>query len=228
MRSLLELGHLESLESAAQSFASCIEARKFFEPEAFAMWCRRILVDHPSKQALILPPGTVVEGDLFLDGDAGLSLDGEPDDPALASVATILALGSLTIHGSVINVSTDNGDFLLVGGDLHTHAVIKGAASIVVLGTLTSQSAIFCDYCAGALVTGGDVTAPLVISNDHDLTIGGTLNGLLISSELGNMRASLVADVFADPNDPDDEWPDGALVRAQIDAGLPLLRSDAA
>ena len=46
----------------------------------------------------------------------------------------------------------------------------------------------------------------------------------MVSNELGNMREALVADVFADPDDPDDEWPDGALVRARLEAELPLLK----
>lgn len=216
MRSLLELGRLESLETAASTFADSIRARQFFEPEAFNAWCRRILVDHPAKQALILPPDTVLEGDLYLDGEA--------DDPATNSIGTILALGNLTITGRIFNESTENGDFLLVGGDLDTFELIKGAASIVVLGSLTSTTTVFCDYCAGALVTGGDVNTPLLISNDHDLSIGGNLNGQLISSELGNMREVLVPDVFADPDDQGDEWPDGALIRERLAAGLPLLK----
>jgi hypothetical protein len=216
MRSLLELGRLESLETAATAFAERIEARQFFKPEAFNAWCRRILVDHPAKQALILPPGTLLDGDLYLDGEA--------DDPATRSIGTILALGDLTITGRIFNESTETGDFLLVGGNLHTFELIKGAASIVVLGSLTSAVTVFCDYCAGALVTGGDLNTPLLISNDHDLNIGGSLNGQLINSELGNMREALVPEVFADPDDMSDEWPDGALIRERLAAGLPLLK----
>lgn len=217
MRSLLELGRLESLETAATAFANCIGARQFFAPEAFNAWCRRILVDHPAKQALILPPDTILEGDLYLDGEA--------DDAATNSISTIVALGNLTITGRIFNESTEHGDFLLVGGNLTTFELIKGAASIVVLGSLTSDVTVFCDYCPGALVTGGDVNTPLLISNDHDLNIGGGFNGRLISCELGNMREALDASVFADPDDLDDEWPDGALIRQRLEAGLPLLKS---
>ncbi|MEQ1578569.1 MAG: hypothetical protein ABL894_13070 [Hyphomicrobium sp.] len=219
MRSLLELGRLESLETAASAFSQCIEARNFFDPEAYTAWCRRILVDHPAKRALILPPGTVVDGDLFLDG--------ETDDPTLNLIATILALGNLTITGRIINDSNDTGDFLLVGGNLQTYELIKGAASIVVLGSLTAESCVFCDFCAGALVTGGDVITPLLVSNDHDLTIGGTLSGQLVSSDLGNMREALVGEVFADPDDPEDEWPDGTHMRERLLSGLPLLKQSA-
>jgi hypothetical protein len=216
MRSLLELGRLESLETAVAEFETCITARKFFEPEVYAAWGRRILVDHPTKQALILPAGTIIDTDLILDFTE--------DDADGAVIGTILALGDLEVRGRLINESTESGAFLLVGGDFKAAQLIKGAASVIVLGALVSDT-VFCDYCGGALVTGGDITTPLLISNDHDVTVGGTLHGLLISSEQGNMRDVLVAEVFADPEDPDDEWPDGALICERMDAGLPLLKT---
>jgi hypothetical protein len=216
MRSLLDMGRLESLETAVAGFETCITARNFFEPEAYAAWGRRILVDHPAKRALILPAGSVIDGDLILDFTE--------DDADGAVIGTILALGDLDVRGRLINESTDSGAFLLVGGNFKAGQVVKGAASVIVLGSLMSDT-VFCDFCGGALVTGGDLTSPLVISNDHDITVGGTLHGLLISSEQGNMREALVADVFADPNDPDDEWPDGTLICERMDAGLPLLKT---
>jgi len=218
MRYLLELGRLESLESAAGEFADCVDAQKFFEPEAFTAWGRRILVDHPGKQALIVPAGTVIDGDLCLD-----EIEGEPDLPA---IGTVLALGDLTITGRLVNDSPDSGAFLLVGGNLLAGEIFKGASNVVVLGSLVSEATIFCDFCPGSLVTGRDLSAPLIISNDHEISVGGTLAGLLISSEQGNMRESLVPGVFSDPDDLDDEWPDGALIRERMDAGLPLLKSE--
>ena len=220
MQSLLELGRLETLETAAEAFKACIQSRNFFEPEAFTLWCRHILIDHPAKQALVLPPGTIIEGDLSLDGIA--------DDPIANSIGTVLALGDLTIKGRVLNTSSESGDFLLVGGDLRTDVLIKGAANIVVLGSLTADKAIFCDFCGGALVTGGDLKTPLIVSNDHELSVGGSFTGLMVSGELGNMRETLVTGVFADPDDPDDEWPDGELIREHLEAGVPLLKSGSA
>ena len=218
MKSLFDLGHVESLETAAAAFGACIAAHNFFNPEAFNAWSRRILVDHPGKRALILPAGSVVDGELFLDGDAG--------DPALDLVSAIVVLGDLTVQGRILNESPDNGDFLLVAGNLTAHGIIKGASSIVVLGTIRCDGIVFCDYCPGSLVAGGNLVAPLVISNDHDLAIGGSVEGLLISSELGNMRTMLVASVFADPDDLDDEWPDANLVRQRLESGLPLLATE--
>jgi hypothetical protein len=218
MRSLLELGRLESLETAAEAFMACIQSRNFFEPEAFTVWCRNILVDHPAKKALILTPGTIIDGDLSLDDVSG--------DPIANSIGTVLALGDLTINGRILNISGESGDFLLVGGDLRTDVLIKGASNIVALGSVTAAKAIFCDFCGGALVTGGDLNAPLIVSNDHEVTVGGSLTGLMVSSELGNMRETLVTGVFADPDDPDDEWPDGELIREHLEAGLPLLRAN--
>lgn len=219
MQSLVELGRLESLEVAAEEFAACISARNFFDPEPFNAWCRFILIDHPAKKALILPPGTVIEGDLLLDAGTDSSVEN--------SISTVLALGDLTIKGRVLNASSESGDFLLVGGNLQTDTLIKGAANVVVLGELSASTAVFCDFCGGALMTGGDLKCPVIVSNDHELAIGGAVAGLLVSGELGNMREMLVADLFADPDDPEDEWPDSELIRERLDAGLPLLKSGA-
>ncbi len=220
MRSLLELGRLDSLEAAAAAFTAAIEQRNFFDPANYKTWCQRILVDHPQKQALILPPDAVLDGDLYLDGDA--------DDAVTASISTILALGNLTITGRIYNESSEDGDFLLVGGHLQTFELIKGAANIVVLGALTATTTVFCDFCPGALVTGGDVTTPLLLSNDHDVRIGGQLNGHSVTEEDAIMRDVLVPEVFADPGDLADEWPDSALVRAHLAAGLPVLKTEGA
>ena len=88
MRTLLEMGRLAPLDDAARAFNDAVAQRQFFDASAFSSWSRRILVDHPAKVALILPPGTVLDGDLYLDGEA--------DDPATQSIGTILALGDLT------------------------------------------------------------------------------------------------------------------------------------
>ena len=131
MQSLLDLGHVEDLETAAALFGACIQKRNFFEPEAYAAWCRRILVDHPVKRALILPPGAYLDGDFWLDDGAA--------DTGGASIGTIVALGDLSINGQIVSESHDSGLFLLAGGNLQTHGLIKGAASIVVLGSLASR-----------------------------------------------------------------------------------------
>ncbi len=217
MQALIAKGRIVSLEIAAQEFAACIAAKNFFDPEPFSAWCRRILVDHPLKQALILPAGTIISGDL--------NLDSETDDTGDVSIGAIVALGNVEITGRVTNESHDGGVFLLIAGDLQTDGLFKGAGSVVVLGSIVSKGAIFCDYCHGTLMTGGNVTAPAVISNDHEIFISGTLSGPLISSDLDNMRDRLVPDVFADPDDASDEWPDGDLIRARLAEGLPVLKT---
>ncbi len=69
MPSLIERGTLVPLDVLAADLKSRIEARGFAEPKAFLKMAEQILVNHPSAQALVLPAGTVIDGDLLLDYD---------------------------------------------------------------------------------------------------------------------------------------------------------------
>ncbi len=55
----------------------------------------------------------------------------------------------------------------------------------------------------------------------------GDVKATVASDDLGNMRALLVADVFEDPDDASNEWPEGDLIRERLLAGLPVFQPGA-
>lgn len=216
MASLLDLGRLATIAEAAAEFERLVALRNLFDPKPFAAWADHIRVDEPGGTALILPAGTIVPGDLELDYDN--------PDVETHRIGSILALGDITIEGRLLNLDGDGGPFLLTGGNLKAHEIIKGGASIVTLGSVTSDGPLFCNYSHGTMQICGDVHAPLVLLNDHEILVTGTINGRTVSSDTCSLRDVLVPEVFFDPDDEDDEWPEGGLIVERLLAGLAVLK----
>lgn len=214
MNPLLALGQLMPLDELARELTHRIEARGLGPPRSFVRLAEQILVDHPESKGLVLSGSTAVPGDVEIDYDALLE----------AGVTAIAVLGDFTVQGRLMNTGSDGGPFLFVDGDLTAGQIEKGGANFVVLGSVTSRGIIFCDYNSSVFLVGGDISAAALITCDQDVYAGGEIKGPVVSDELGNMREMLVPDVFEDPDDPEDEFVDGALVRARLEAGLPLLK----
>ena len=214
MPSLIELGTLTGLAELSAELRRRIEARGFESPRAFLSVAEQILVDHPASRALVLTGSVVLDGDLNLD-DGGLLEH---------AIATVAVLGDLDVRGRIVNEDSDGGPFFIVDGNITAQEILKGGSSIAVLGSVTSHGVIFCDYNHGRFLAGGNVTAPVIVTNNQIIEAGGRIDGLLIGDEQGNMRELLVADVFEDPGDLEDEWPDGELIRERLAAGLPILK----
>jgi hypothetical protein len=214
MASLLDLGSLVDLDVLSAELAHRIEARGFAEPRAFLRFAEQILVDHPVARALTLPAGTRIQGDLAI----------EYDDLLEHRVATVAALGDLVVDGRILNDNSDGGPFFIVDGNLSARQIVKGGAQFLVLGSVRSSDLVFCDYNHGRFLVAGGIDTPVLIMNDQKLEAAGPISGKIIDDEEGNMREHLVPEVFADPDDAEDEWPDGALVRERLAAGLPILK----
>lgn len=216
MNRIEDLGTPADLEATAAEFQRLIEAAGLAEPH-FRDWTLQILVDHPEKRALVLKAGTVIPGDLLLDTDAEPFLSGD--------YSCVVALGDLTVQGQILNADSEDAPFLLVGGSLYADELIKAAAGIVVLGSLNIKGLTLCDGDNGALLVGGALISDAVIDCDHEILVLGDVQAAVASDDLGNMRELLVADVFEDPDDPSNEWPEGDLIRSRLVAGLPVLKS---
>lgn len=214
MHPLFPIGTLTGLDVLSADLKARIEARGLGPPRSFTRWAEQILVDQPEGKALVLAATTALPGDLELDYE-GLAEHG---------VTTVAVLGDLTVHGRLVNTDTDGGPFLFVDGNLAARQIEKGGANFVVFGSISCSGIVFCDYGHGVLLAAGDIDAEAVIACDQEVHAGGEIKGLVISDELGNMREALVPEVFEDPNDPDDEFADGMLIRARLAAGLPVLK----
>jgi hypothetical protein len=102
--------------------------------------------------------------------------------------------------------------------------LIKAASGIVVVGSVAVSGLILCDGDNGALLVGGNLSARALIDCDHEILVVGDVNAMVASDDLGNMRSLLVPDVFEDPDDSTNEWPEGDLIRDRLLAGQPVLK----
>ncbi|MBX9694373.1 MAG: hypothetical protein K2Z81_18450, partial [Cyanobacteria bacterium] len=76
----------------------------------------------------MLPGGTTIDGDLILDwAEAWV---------ARKTVCAIACEGDLSIKGDAINRMLEGGVMLFVEGDLELENMIKGGATVMVLGNV--------------------------------------------------------------------------------------------
>lgn len=218
MKRLQDLGRPAELDEIVGLFHERIAAHDLDQCGPFRDWVEQILVDHPEKKALLLEAGALIEDDLVLENDA---------EPFNQGYSCVVALGDLTVSGRVYNADVEGGPALLVSGALRAGEIVKAASAIIVLGSVTLDGLAVCDGDNGAFLVGGNLTAKALIDCDHEILVAGDVHATVASDDLGNMRALLVADVFEDPDDPDDEWPEGDLIRERLLAGLPVLRGGA-
>jgi hypothetical protein len=218
MTSLEDQGKLVALDDVVGQFGRMIVAADLDGCGPFADWVEQILIDHPEKQALVLGPGALVEGDLVLELDV---------EPFTRGVSCIVALGDLTVTGRIFNSDVEGGPSLLVGRSLKAGDIVKAASAMVVLGSVDAEGLVVCDGDNGVLLIGGGLTARGLIDCDHEILVGGEVKATVASDDLGNMRELLVSEVFEDTDDASNEWPEGDLIRERLLAGLPVLRSDA-
>lgn len=214
MTTLIALGQLMPLDELARELTHRIEAKGLGPPRSFVRLAEQILVDHPESKGLVLPGNTVLPGDVDLDYDTLLE----------SGITAVAVLGDFSVQGRLLNAGSDGGPFLFVDGDLTAGQIEKGGANFIVLGSVSCRGILFCDYNPGVLLAGGDISAMALITCDQEVYAGGEIKGPVVSDEMGNMREMLVPEVFEDPDDPEDEFADGALVRARLEAGLPILK----
>jgi hypothetical protein len=218
MKSLRDLGRPENLDEIVRLFGEAIAEHDLDHCGPFREWVEHILVDHPEKKALVLDAGALVEEDLLLETDA---------EPFTHGFNCIVVRGDLTVTGRVYNSDLEGGPSLLVTGSLRAGEIVKAASAIVVLGSVTLDGLAVCDGDNGAFLVGGNLTAKALIDCDHEILVAGDVHATIASDDLGNMRALLVPEVFEDADDPENEWPEGDLIRERLLAGLPVLRAGA-
>lgn len=214
MDALIALGQLTPLDELVGELIHRIEARGLGPPRSFVRLAEQILVDHPECKGLVLPGNTALPADLEITQEALLA----------SGISAVAVLGDFAVQGRLMNTGSDPGPFLFVDGDLSAGQIEKGGASFIVLGSVNCRGVIFCDDTPAVFLVGGDISAHALITCDQEVYAGGEIKAPVVSDELGNNREMLVPDVFEDPEDPDDEFVNGDLMRARLEAGLPVLK----
>jgi hypothetical protein len=214
MDALIAVGQLMPLDELARELTHRIEARGLGPPRSFVRLAEQILVDHPECKGLVLAGNTALPG----------SIEISQADLLESGITAIAVLGDFTVQERLLNSGNEIGPFLFVDGDLNAGQIEKGGASFVVLGSVNCRGVIFCDDTPAVFLVGGDISAHALITCDQEVYAGGEIRAPIVSDELGNNREMLVPEVFEDPDDPDDEFVNGDLMRARLEAGLPVLK----
>ena len=207
------------MDDVVRDFADRITAADLDGCGPFRDWVEQILIDHPEKTALVLPPGALIEDDLILESDA---------EPFTFGFSCIIAAGDLTVTGRIFNSDLESGPSLIVAGQLKAGDIIKAASAIVVLGTVDVAGVTLCDGDNGAFLVGGSLITRGLIDCDHEILVAGDVKATVASDDLGNMRTLLVPEVFEDPDDLTNEWPEGDLIRERLLANLPVFQVEPA
>lgn len=125
----------------------------------------------------------VCEGDWHLDGSLVLDWPGWGDaqwqarlgigqDASAFEIAGIAVIGNLRLDGSVLNINTDGGPFLVVTGDLTARSIASGGATITVHGNADIAEAVVSCYNHGELWLKGRVRTTLWLQDDHMMSAG--------------------------------------------------------
>lgn len=215
MNALITLGQLMPLDELSRELTHRIVSRGLGPPRSFVRLAEQILVDHPESKALVLAGNTALPGDVEIDEEALLE----------AGITALAVLGDFTVQGRLTDTGGDGGPYLFVDGDLSAGQIEKGGTNFIVLGSVNCRGVVFCDYAPSVLLAGGDIASSAIITCDQEVYAGGEIKGPVVSDELGNMREMLVPEVFEDPEDPEDEFIEGRLLRSRLAAGLPVLKA---
>jgi hypothetical protein len=218
----LELGTIAPLRSILNDLIDRVHRRSLRYPECFSSDLQLLVTHHYDSNALVLPAGTTIEGDLALDWST---------ESRRQELVAVIALGDLTLSGISETVDLNDGLLLFVDGTLNCRRMEKGGSRIYVLGDLRARGVVLCDYSDGELMVGGDLVSEALIAIDQGVGVSGSIHGpRVLWGEMStpgekSPREFLVPDVFGAPDDPTDDFPDGDIIRERLAMGLPVLKT---
>jgi hypothetical protein len=179
-------------------------------------------LESPDEKFLVLPPNTIIDGDLILDWNAPWVQQ--------AKLAGVVCMGDLTIKGTIRNECLDGGPILFVAGDLHVEHILKGGAPVSVVGNLVASGLIFAEYNHGTTRVGRNLTAKTCMFLDHDARVFGEVNAAHYINDGDHETVDFEDwhDVVVDTAfpDEDEERPDSKLIWAHHKLGMPLFKDE--
>ena len=214
----LPLGRLSEAKSMLEPLQEKIRGKikldpeRYSYPENFAEFVRAQLGYYPEGSVLILPAGTVIDGNLVLDW--------EEDWVQEKSICAIACEGDLTVKGDVVNQVLEGGVLLFVEGDLEAENVVKAGATLMVLGNLNAAGLVIGNYNDGVIRIGGNLRAEAFLLFDHDGCALGEISARQHSDEDTDWAETFVPEVF---DEEDDYHPNVERVLARHKAGKSLF-----
>lgn len=104
-----------------------------------------------------------------------LSLSDDLPADVFAKTLGLIVDGNLAVNGAVVNAQSSSGVMLLVTGNLKARHLVGGGSEIRILGNVNIDEVLWAHDNDGVMIIGGDVTAPVVLNDDHDFEVHGRL-----------------------------------------------------
>lgn len=181
------------LESAVPISSAQLESMCASLPRELKYGLSDLVPSSGTPQMLLVKGDVHLAGSLFWDDGADARMaDGK-------SVDVLLVSGDLELDGDLINREGDYGPGLLVLGSVRARNVIHGGAVWVISGDLCATGCVIGHYNHGQLHIGGQLSAALLVSDDHDLQVAGACLALNADSAVREHR--VVAEVLDYRND---------------------------
>lgn len=92
-------------------------------------------------------------------------------DATLPSPYGVIVDGDLKVNGSILNMNYDGGPALVVTGETQAHSLLAGGSFMRFAGKADFSEAIYADYNHGETVFSGPVSAKILVSSDHALSL---------------------------------------------------------
>lgn len=166
---------------------------RYSYPESFLEFVRAQFKNFPNESVLVLPPKTVINGDLVLDWS----------EPWISKnkICAVVCDGDLTVTGDVLNRTLESGVLLFVDGNLTVTNLIKSGTTVMVLGDVHAKGLVVGEYNDGVLRIGGDLDAAAYLLFDHDGFVRGEKRARSHSDDDGEWQEVLVSELFDDEGD---------------------------
>ncbi|MCF6406828.1 leucine-rich repeat domain-containing protein [Chitinophaga filiformis] len=95
----------------------------------------------------------------------------------------IIVEGNLTVKGVIFQPDMDNGEHLLVTGNLHAQSINKGGGEFYIKGDLTAEQTIYGYYNHGQLTVEGKTQAVAIFADDHSFKFMGDVSGTIVGDQ---------------------------------------------
>lgn len=139
----------------------------------------------------------------------------------------IIVAGNLTVKGVIFQPDMDNGEHLLVTGDLHAQSVNKGGGEFYIKGNLTAEQTIYGYYNHGELTVEGKTQAAAIFADDHSFKFMGEVAGVVVGDheiEAANVEYTDIT-VLRPELVKEKEYADSDKVCDYINQGKHILKS---
>lgn len=185
---------------------------KYSYPENFAEFVRAQFKNYSEHCVLVLPPDTVIDGDLILDWKEPWIVDNQ--------ICAIVSEGDLSVNGDVLNRTLESGVLLFVEGSLTVQNLIKSGSTVMVLGNVRATGLVIGEYNDGVTRIGGNLNATAYLLLDHDGFVLGETCARTYTDEDGDWQDVLVPGLF---EDEEDFHPNVERLWAYSRAGKPIF-----